>query len=166
MTTLSYTYEITRVDSDAKAMDILYTSPEHGTMLVGARMPWEGETVEMIAAMYSPVRNWVEQTLSVASVEVGAAGEFSVLLAGEASATPTAMSKIDLVRAMRATDHANGSLWDAFKAQLAMADEETQEDWQLAAVIAEDDLMFTAVLTTIYGDEALLRIAALFGAGA
>lgn len=80
MTTISYTYEITRVDPDAKAMDILYTSPEYGTTLVGARMPWDGETVEQIAQMYSPVRNWIERTLPVASVSVGAAGDLSVVL--------------------------------------------------------------------------------------
>lgn len=80
MTTISYTYEITRVDPDAKAMDILYTSPEYGTTLVGARMPWDGETVEQIAQMYSPVRNWIERTLAVSSVSVGAAGDLSVVL--------------------------------------------------------------------------------------
>jgi len=166
MTTINYTYEITRVDLDAKSMDILYTSPEHGTMLVGARMPWEGETVEQIAAMYSPVRNWVEQTLSVAPVAVGTSGEFSVPLTGETSAAPTTMSKLELVRAMRATDHAYGSLWDTFKAQLAMADEETQEDWQIAASLSDDDPVLVAVMTTIYGNEAAVRIAALFGAEA
>jgi hypothetical protein len=166
MTTITYTYEITRVDPDAKAMDILYTSPEYGTMLVGARMPWDGETVEQIAQMYSPVRNWVEQTLAVASVAVGASGEFAVPLGGEPDAVPTVMSKLELVRVMRATDHADGSLWDTFKAQLAMADEETQEDWQIAASLSDADPVLVAVMTTIYGDEAAARIAALFGAGA
>jgi hypothetical protein len=166
MTTLSYTYEITRVDPDAKTMDILYTSPEHGTMLVGARMPWEGETVEMIAAMYSPVRNWVEQTLSVAPVAVGTGGEVQVSLAGDASAAPTTLSKLELARAMRDVDHADGSLWDTFKAQLAMADEETQEDWQIAASLSDNDPVLVAVMTTIYGSEAAARIAALFGAEA
>jgi hypothetical protein len=162
MTTLSYTYEITRVDSDAKAMDILYTSPEHGTMLVGARMPWEGETVDMIANMYSPIRNWIEQTLAVAPVAVGASGEVAVSLGGEAS-MPTTASKLALVRAMRATDHDDLSLWDAFKAQLSLADEASQEDWQIAAFIENTDPVFVAVMTTIYGDEAAAKIAALFG---
>jgi hypothetical protein len=163
MTTISYTYEITRVDPDAKAMDILYTSPEYGTMLVGARMPWEGETVEQIAAMYSPVRNWVEQTLSVASVAVGTGGAVALDLGGGEAARPTTMSKLELVRAMRVTDHGEGFLWDTFKAQLALADEASQEDWQLAAVIDDNDPVFVAVMTTIYGDEAGAKIAALFG---
>lgn len=162
MTTISYTYEITRVDPDAKVMDILYTSPEHGTMLVGARMPWEGETVDMIANMYSPVRNWVEQTLAVAPVAVGASGEVEVAIGGDAS-MPVAASKLDLVRAMRATDHVDGALWDAFKAQLSLADEASQEDWQIAAFIESTDPVFVAIMTTIYGDEAAARIATLFG---
>jgi hypothetical protein len=67
---------------------------------------------------------------------------------------------------MRDIDHADGSLWDTFKAQLVMADEETQEDWQLAAIVSDTDPVLVAVMTTIYGNEAVTRIAALFGAGA
>ena len=80
MTTISYTYEIIRVDPDAKVMDILYSSPEYGTTLVGARMPWDGEAVEQIAQMYSPVRSWIERTLPVAAVSAGASGDLSVVL--------------------------------------------------------------------------------------
>lgn len=162
MTIISY--KITRVDPDAKAMDILYTSPDYGTMLVGARMPWENETVDMIAAMFSPLRSWVEQTLPVAAVSAGLTGEVAVNSAG--SPAPTAMSKLELVRAMRNTDHNGGSLWDTFKAQLALADEETQEDWQIAAFLLDADPVLVAVMTTIYGGEAAAQIAALFGAAA
>jgi hypothetical protein len=163
MTTINYTYEITRVDPDAKAMDIVYTSPEHGTMLVGARMPWEGETLDGIVQMYAPVRYWVERTLAVAAVQEGASGEVVADLTG-GSAGPLVATKLSLVRAMRDTDHGDGVLWDAFKAQLALADADSQEDWQLAAVIAQNDPMFVAILTTIYGDDAAAQIAALFGA--
>ena len=166
MTTITYTYEITRVDPDAKAMDILYTSPEYGTMLVGARMPWEGETVDMIASMYSPVRNWVEQTLAVASVAVGAGGEVAVSLGGGEAPTPRTMSKLELVRAMRSTDHGEVSLWDTFKAQIALADEATQEDWQIAAELSDNDPVLVAVMTTIYGDAAAAQIAAIYGSQA
>lgn len=165
MTTINYTYEITRVDPDAKAMDIVYTSPEHGTMLVGARMPWEGETLDGIVQMYAPVRYWVERTLAVAAVQEGTSGEVSADLTG-GSAAPLVASKLDLVRAMRATDHGEGFLWDAFKAQLALADDASQEDWQLAAFLAENDPVLVAVMTTLYGDGAAGQIAALFAAQA
>jgi hypothetical protein len=66
---------------------------------------------------------------------------------------------------MRDTDYdETQTLWDVAKAQLAMADEATQEDWQLAAVIQEDDPVFVAMATTLYGAEAPARIAALFTA--
>lgn len=96
MTTISYTYEITRVDPDAKAMDILYTSPDYGTTLVGARMPWDGETVEQIAQMYSPVRNWIERTLPLAPVSAGTSGDLSVVLV--ASDTPQTRDEQEAAR--------------------------------------------------------------------
>lgn len=68
------TYEITEVYPDTKTMLIVYTSEQYGTMTVSARMPWEGETLDYIAAMYSPMRYWIEQTLLVSDVVVGTTG--------------------------------------------------------------------------------------------
>lgn len=161
MTEITYTYEIVRVDSQNKAMDIQYTSPQYGSILVGARMPWEGETVEDIVRAFEPVRYWVEQTLNVAPVTAGLNGTVQVSTSG-ANTAPRTASKIALVRAMRDIDYADGTLWDAAKAQLAMADEATQEDWQLAAVIQEDDPVFVAMATSLYGAEASDKIKALF----
>jgi hypothetical protein len=145
-------------------MDIQYTSPQYGSILVGARMPWEGETVEDIVRNFEPVRYWIEQTLNVAPVSEGAGGTIQVST-GPETAGPRSVSKLALVRTMRDTDYdANQTLWDVAKAQLAMADEATQEDWQLAAVIQEDDPVFVAMATTLYGAEAQAQITALFTA--
>lgn len=164
MTEITYTYEIVRVDPANKVMDIQYTSPVHGSILVGARMPWEGETVEDIVRTYEPVRYWVEQTLNVAPVTAGAGGTIQIPATPE-TVGPRSVSKLALVRTMRNTDYdETQTLWDAAKAQLALADEATQEDWQLAAVIQEDDPVFVAMATTLYGAEAPARIAALFTA--
>lgn len=164
MTDITYTYEIVRVDPTNKVMDIQYTSPVHGSILVGARMPWEGETTEDIVRNFEPVRYWVEQTLNVAPVVEGAGGTIQVSTA-PGTTGPRSVSKLALVRTMRGTDYdANQTLWDVAKAQLVMADEATQEDWQLAAVIQEDDPVFVAMATTLYGAEAPARIAALFTA--
>lgn len=163
MTEITYTYEIVRVDPQNKAMDIQYTSPQYGSILVGARMPWEGETVEDIVRAFEPVRYWIEQTLNVASVTAGLGGTIQVSTGGTNTAPRTA-SKIALVRTMRDIDYADGTLWDAAKAQLAMADEATQEDWQLAAVVQEDDPVFVAMATSLYGVEAPDKIKALFDA--
>lgn len=70
----TYKYEITEVYPETKTMVIVYTSEQYGTMTISARMPWEGESLEAIVAMYSPVRFWIEQTLPVANVDVGATG--------------------------------------------------------------------------------------------
>lgn len=164
MTDITYTYEIVRVDPASKAMDIRYTSPQYGSVLVGARMPWEGETVEDIVRNFEPVRYWIEQTLGVVPVFAGQAGTVQVQT-GSGGASPRSVSKLALVRTMRDTDYdETQTLWDVAKAQLAMADEATQEDWQLAAVIQEDDPVFVAMATTLYGAEAEARISALFTA--
>lgn len=164
MTEITYNYEIVRVDPVNKAMDIQYTSSQYGSILVGARMPWEGETVEDIVRSFEPVRYWIEQTLNVAPVSAGAGGTVQVPTTPNTTA-PRSVSKLALVRTMRDTDYnANQTLWDVAKAQLAMADEATQEDWQLAAVIQEDDPVFVAMATSLYGAEALDKIKALFDA--
>lgn len=127
MTTISYTYEITRVDPDAKAMDILYTSPEYGTTLVGARMPWDGETVEQIAQMYSPVRNWIERTLPVASVSAGTSGDLSVVLV--ASDTPPTRDEQEAARRAAYVLEADPIYF------MSQRGEATVEEWQ--AKVAE-----------------------------
>jgi hypothetical protein len=130
MTTISYTYEITRVDPDAKAMDILYTSQDYGTLLVGARMPWDGETVEQIAQMYSPVRNWIERTLTVSSVSVGAAGNLVVII-GSPNAPDEPLTKEDQEVARRVA-YVNEADPLFFMSQRGEA---TVEEWQ--AKVAE-----------------------------
>jgi hypothetical protein len=125
---------------------------------------WLEKKVEDIVRTYEPVRYWVEQTLNVAPVSAGAGGTIQVS-AASGTAGPRSVSKLALVRTMRDTDYdETQTLWDVAKAQLAMADEATQEDWQLAAVIQEDDPVFVAMATTLYGAEAPARIAALFTA--
>lgn len=163
MNKITYTYEITRVDAENKSMDILYTSTEHGSILVGARIPWEGETIEDVVRTFEPVRYWVEQSLNLASVSVGASGTIDVPL-DPTNAAPRTVSKISLVRTMRDIEYNDTTLWEAVKAQLSMADEATQEDWQLASVVQEDDQVFVAMATTLYGSEAPTRIKELFDA--
>lgn len=161
MTDIAYTYEIVRVDPENRVMDIQYTSEQFGTMLVGARMPWEGETVEGIVRNFSPVRYWMEQVLSVASVSAGTSGQIVESELGGSVAVWK--SKVDLARAMRSIDHNGQSLWDVFKGHISQADDVTQEDWSLAAAFVEGDSLLLAVFTTIYGGEAQSRIADIFG---
>lgn len=161
----AYTFEIVRVDPAARAMDIRYTSPTYGTILVGARMPWEGETIEDIVRMFSPVRYWIEQTLPVVSVTEGASGSLEEVQPPPASEIREP-SKINLIRAMRGVDYGQATLWDAVKALLAQADETTREDWDAANFIPENDPVILAMAATLYPDPAVAaaQIDAVFAA--
>lgn len=162
MTTINYSYEITRVDPENKAMDITYTSEQYGSITIGARMPWEGETVDDVVRMFSPVRYWVEKEQATSQVWLGYSGSLSDDIAGTPPG-PRSVSKIALVRTMRDVDYDGTlTLWDKCKQMLDLADEQTQEDWMMASTILEDDQVFVAMATTLFGEEAQARIAAVF----
>ena len=55
---ITYTYEIISVDQQARCMEVVYTAEGYQTMDIGARLPYEGETLEAIVQMYAPVRYW------------------------------------------------------------------------------------------------------------
>lgn len=71
---IQYTYKIVSVDEAARVMEIIYSSAGRQTMHIGARLPYEGESLEAVVAMYSPVRYWEEQELRVVIPEVGTTG--------------------------------------------------------------------------------------------
>jgi hypothetical protein len=71
---MRYTYEITNVDEQARVMEVVYTHETHGSMLVGARLPYEGESLEAVIQAYSPVAHWRELELVVVVPQVGASG--------------------------------------------------------------------------------------------
>lgn len=75
MTSIPYTYEIILVDEVGRSMEIVYTSPVYGTQHVGARLPFEGETLEQIITMYSPVTEWRLSEVPVQVPPVGLSGE-------------------------------------------------------------------------------------------
>lgn len=76
---ITYSYEIIAVNEAARCMEIVYTADGHQTMHIGARLPYEGETVEQIVRMYEPVRYWEEQQLSVVVPQVGTTGTLDPL---------------------------------------------------------------------------------------
>lgn len=162
MTTINYTYEITRVDAQTKSMDITYTSEQYGTITVGARMPWDGETVEDVVKMFSPVALWIENEKPTGQVWLGYQGTLSEDVAGPPPA-PKSVSKIALVRTMRDIDYDDTlTLWDKCKQMLDLADERTKEDWEMASTIMENDPVFVAMATTLFGEQAQDMIAMVF----
>lgn len=75
---VEYTYSIINVDQDAKTMEIVYDSPVYGVLHVGARLPWEDETVEDIVRMYNPSLYWLERTRPTLNVTPGLTGSQSI----------------------------------------------------------------------------------------
>lgn len=74
---IPYTYEV--IESTDAGMVLRYTSPGRSPVNIGARLPYEGETLDAIAAMYSPVAYWLEQDAVKLPVPVGASGSFTPL---------------------------------------------------------------------------------------
>jgi hypothetical protein len=71
---IEYTYEIISVNEQARCMEIVYNAAGYPTMHIGARLPYEGETLEAIVRMYAPVRFWEEAKQSVIVPTVGTSG--------------------------------------------------------------------------------------------
>lgn len=81
--TITYTYNIIAVDEQARCMEVVYSAEGHQTMHIGARLPYEGESLEAVIGMYAPVAYWTEQTLSVVLPAVGTSGTIIPLPAGD-----------------------------------------------------------------------------------
>jgi hypothetical protein len=71
---IAYNFEVVTVDQAARVMEVVYTSEGRQTMRIGARLPYAGETLEAVIAMYAPVAYWLEQDAVVQNVQVGASG--------------------------------------------------------------------------------------------
>ena len=71
MSLISYTYEIIKVDPDARVMEVVYSSPGRQTMHISARLPYVGESLEAVIDMFSPVAFWREQEAEVVAPALG-----------------------------------------------------------------------------------------------
>lgn len=71
---IEYTFEIISVDAAARCMEVVYSAEGHETMHVGARLPFEGESLEDVIKAYSPVLLWIERATPVVVPQVGATG--------------------------------------------------------------------------------------------
>jgi hypothetical protein len=87
---ITYTYEIISVDQQARCMEVVYTAEGYQTLHIGARLPYEGETLEAIVQMYAPVRYWEEQNTPVVTVNPGQTGSVQILPPVVPSAAETA----------------------------------------------------------------------------
>ncbi len=94
MNDMNYTYTISNVDVQARCMEIVYESEGRTAQRIGARLPYEGESVEDIVKMYAPMAYWREQETPVVAVEVGVSGTVSESQ-GELTLDQAKMAKLD-----------------------------------------------------------------------
>lgn len=160
MTQIDYTYQVIRVDRAHNAMEVKYTSAEHGSATVGMPLPSVGHDLDEFVASYAPVNSWLQKEVVAAQVAVGTVGSLTFV---QPVAEPMAsIEKLGLANKLRAIPHNDGTLWDAFKAQVALADEETQEDWAMAHTIARTSPLLNAVMVTLLGDQAQATIEEIY----
>jgi len=74
---MTYTYEIISVDETARSMEVLYSHATHGSILVGVRLPFVNEDLEVVIQEFAPLGYWRNLEAPVATPAVGAAGELS-----------------------------------------------------------------------------------------
>lgn len=68
---IPYSYEIIKVDPQARVMEVVYSSPGRQTMHISARLPYVGESLETVIDMFSPVAYWRELEAEVVVPELG-----------------------------------------------------------------------------------------------
>lgn len=73
---ITYKYTVISADESARCMEIMYEAHGHQTMYIGARLPYEGETLEEVVKMYAPLALW---ETAVRSVTVPTAGTTGVI---------------------------------------------------------------------------------------
>ena len=72
---IKYNYEIVSVDEIARCMEVVYSADGYETIHVSARLPYDGELLESVLTMYSPVNLWLEKERTVVTPQVGKVGE-------------------------------------------------------------------------------------------
>lgn len=87
---IQYTYEVIAVNQSARCMEVVYASEGNPTMHIGARLPFEGETLQSVVELYSPVAYWRDLKTPTIPVESGESGD--VVIPDPILPSPTAMA--------------------------------------------------------------------------
>jgi hypothetical protein len=103
---IQYTYEIIAVDQAARCMEVVYSSEGRQTMHIGARLPFEGESLEAVIQMYAPLAYWREQETPTIVVEVGHRGSMPLQGADNSLAAVKARKVAELADARYAYEQA------------------------------------------------------------
>ena len=65
MANITYTYTIENISEADRCMEIVYSSTGHQTLRVGARLPFDNETLSDIVEMYNPIAQWLQDAKTV-----------------------------------------------------------------------------------------------------
>jgi hypothetical protein len=71
---IEYSYEIIKVDEQNRCMEIVYTSTGREPMHVGARLPYQGESLDDVVSSFAPIWIWLEKDMVVVPPAVGHKG--------------------------------------------------------------------------------------------
>jgi hypothetical protein len=71
---ITYAYEIIKVDEASRCMEVVYSAEGHQTMHISTRLPFEGEVLENVIKAFAPVPLWVEMAKTVVAPQVGVSG--------------------------------------------------------------------------------------------
>ena len=71
---IQYTYKIESVDTAARCMIVIYEAQGHATQHISTRIPFEGEALEDVVAMFAPVFYWESQVRPLDAPVVGTSG--------------------------------------------------------------------------------------------
>jgi hypothetical protein len=93
---ITYTYEIISVDEAARCMEVVYSAEGHQTMHIGARLPFEGESLEAVIKMFAPVPLWVELSTPVVAPPVGLSGTIAPEPANPTEGSPNLLPVTEL----------------------------------------------------------------------
>lgn len=74
---MNYTYIVTRVDQDAKCMDVEFTAKGFDPITVGVRLPTVGEDVDSVIQSFAPHSVWEPEVVEYAAVPVGKSGSYT-----------------------------------------------------------------------------------------
>lgn len=72
------TFEITSVNETLRCMDVVFRATGQPDVLVGARMPFEGEDLNILVSSFAPIAYWEDLAKQVVPVTVGTIGTVTI----------------------------------------------------------------------------------------
>lgn len=73
---MNYAYTVTRVDQDAKCMEVEFTAEGFDPVVVGVRLPMLGENVDSVIQSFAPYAVWNPPVIEYATVATGTSGSY------------------------------------------------------------------------------------------